>query len=170
MSHLHTVAKTLVSSEKGILAADERTTSITKRFDAIGVPSTDETRRAYREMLLTSPGIEQHIAGVIMFDETFRQASTDGIPFPRLLEERGIMAGIKLDEGTADVDGHPGEKITTGLANLPLRLPEYVALGASFAKWRAVYAITDALPSADVIAQNASDLAAYAKACQEAVN
>ncbi len=168
MSHLHETAKKLVAPGKGILAADERPSSMDKKLKTIDIEGTEDVRQAYRGMLFTSSNIEDYISGVIMSDETFRQATPDGISYPRLLESRGIIPGIKVDEGTQELDKYSNEKVTKGLADLPLRLPAYVTMGARFAKWRAVYTIMYSLPSKYIVEQNAKDLAAYAKACQEA--
>jgi fructose-bisphosphate aldolase class I len=166
---LESVAEALVSQDKGILAADESMRTITKRFDAIGVASTAETRRAYREMLFTTPGIGDYVSGVILFDETIRQTSgEDGIPFPDVLQSAGIVPGIKVDLGTAAMGDSPVESVTEGLDGLAGRLAEYYKLGARFAKWRAVIAIGDGIPTDACLVENAKRLAAYAYACQEA--
>ncbi len=165
---LEAAARALVTRGKGILAADESTRTIKRRLDAVGVPSTEETRRAYRNMLFTTPGIEQFISGVIMYDETLRQAALDGTPFPALLARRGIIPGIKVDTGTVDLAHFPGEKITEGLDGLRDRLAEYRGMGARFAKWRAVIAIGPGIPTATCIAANAEAMARYAALCQEA--
>lgn len=164
---LHDIAKKLVAPKKGILAADESTETIQKRFDSIGVESTEETRRAYRALLFTAEHIEQYLSGVILFDETIRQSTADGMPFPRVLQEKGIMPGIKVDMKTHDLAGAPGENITEGLDGLRGRLEAYKTFGAAFAKWRAVYSITDELPSDYCIHVNAHALARYAALCQE---
>jgi fructose-bisphosphate aldolase class I len=161
-------ASLLVAPGKGILAADESTATIGKRFAAVGVECTEETRRAYRELLITAPGIEEHISGVILYDETIRQCATDGRRFPAVLAERGIMPGIKVDTGAKPLAGAPGEKVTEGLDGLRARLAEYRELGARFAKWRAVIEIGEGLPSAHCIAVNAQALARYAALCEEA--
>src|SRR5712671_867261 len=165
---LESTAKALVADGKGILAADESDTTIKKRFDAIGVESTEDNRRAYRELLFTTPGAEEFISGVILFDETIRQSSSDGTPFPKLLESKGIIPGIKADIGAKPLALAPGETITEGLDGLRERLKEYYGLGARFAKWRAVYTITDSLPSEYCVWTNAHALARYAALCQEA--
>ena len=165
---LHETAKALVAEGKGILAADESEGTIKKRFDSIGVESTDKTRRAYRDMLFTTEGAEEFISGVILFDETIRQTSADGTPFPKLLESRGIIPGIKVDKGAKPLADAPGETITEGLDGLRERLNEYRELGARFAKWRAVFSITDDLPSQYCEWTNAHALARYAGLCQEA--
>src|SRR2546421_1482960 len=167
-TELHQTARALVAEGKGILAADESDGTIKKRFDSIGVESTEETRRGYRDMLFTTEGVEEYISGVILFDETIRQTSMDGTPFPKLLESRGIIPGIKVDKGAKPLAGAPGETITEGLDGLRERLNEYRELGARFAKWRAVYSITDELPSQYCEWTNAHALARYAALCQEA--
>jgi len=157
----------MVAPGKGVLAADESSGTITKRFQAIGVESTFDSRRAYRETLLSTPGLEEFVSGVILYDETLRQSTADGTPFPKLLEERGILPGIKVDTGAMDLAGAPGEKVTEGLDGLRARVEEYVGLGARFAKWRAVITIGDHIPSDYCIAVNAHALARYAALCQE---
>jgi fructose-bisphosphate aldolase class I len=156
---LEQVARALVAPGKGILAADESDGTIKKRFDSIDVESTEESRRAYRDMLFTTRGAEDYISGVILFDETIRQRSADGTPFPELLESKGIIPGIKVDKG---------ETITEGLDGLRDRLNEYRELGAKFAKWRATYSISEELPSEYCVWTNAHALARYAALCQEA--
>jgi fructose-bisphosphate aldolase class I len=153
---------------KGILAADESAPTIEKRFQAIQLPSTEENRRAYRDLLFTTPGISGFISGVILYDETIRQASSDGTPFPKVLERQGIVPGIKVDEGAKALSGFPGEKITEGLDGLRGRLAAYRDLGARFAKWRAVIDIGDGIPTACCLEANAHALARYAALCQEA--
>jgi fructose-bisphosphate aldolase class I len=165
---LEKTARELVSAGRGILAADESTGTIKKRFDTIGVESTEETRRTYRELLFTADGIEKHISGVILFDETIRQSTSAGTPFPKLLASRGIIPGIKVDEGSKDLAGFPGEKVTEGLDGLRDRLAEYSDLGARFAKWRAVITIGDAIPTPACLRANGHALARYAALCQEA--
>lgn len=165
---LHSVAKALVAPGKGILAADESTGTITKRFAKIQVPSTPETHRVYRNLLFTTAGVEAFISGVILFDETIRQASDDGTPFPQLLANKGIIPGIKMDTGAKNLAGFPGEKVTEGLDGLRERLVEYRGLGAQFAKWRAVITIGPGIPTATCINANAHALARYAALCQEA--
>ena len=162
-------ARAIVAMPAGVLAADESGPTIKKRFDAIGVASTAENRRRYREILFTADGIERTIGGVILFDETLRQSTRDGIPFPKLLAERGIVPGIKVDQGTQALALYPGERITAGLDGLRERLAEYKQLGARFAKWRAVIDIDERdLPSAFGIRAHAQALARYAALCQEA--
>ena len=165
---LESTAREMTSPGKGILAADESTPTIGKRFDAIGVESTKENRRAYRELLFTAPGLGEHIGGVILFDETIRQSATDGQPFAELLAKHGIVPGIKVDRGTVPLPGHPGETVTEGLDGLRQRLAEYRELGARFAKWRAVIHVGADIPTAAGIEANAHALARYAALCQEA--
>ena len=165
---LEVTARALVAPGKGILAADESDGTIKKRFDSIQVESTEENRRAYRDLLFTTPGMEEHISGVILFDETIRQASADGTPFPKLLEDKGVIPGIKVDKGAKPLALAEGETVTEGLDGLRDRLAEYVELGARFAKWRATYSIGDDLPSEYCVWVNAHALARYAALCQEA--
>jgi len=165
---LETTARALVAKGKGILAADESAGTIKKRFDSIGIPSTEDTRSAYRDMLFTTPGVEEFVSGVILFDETIRQSGLRGVPFPKLLAERGIIPGIKVDTGAKAMAGFPGEKITEGLDGLRERLVEYHGLGARFAKWRAVITIGAEIPTRACIKANAHALARYAALCQEA--
>src|SRR2546423_4083254 len=167
-NELHETAKALVAEGKGILAADESNSTIGKRFDSIGVESTEENRRAYRDLLLTTPGIEEYISGVILYDETIRQSSADGTPFPKLLESKGIIPGIKVDTGAKPLALAEGETITEGLDGLRERLAEYRELGARFAKWRATYSIDEHKPSEYCVWTNAHALARYAALCQEA--
>src|SRR3954453_16405324 len=166
--NLHETAKALVAEGKGILAADESSGTIKKRFDSIGVESTEENRRAYRGLLFTTPGVEEFISGVILFDETIRQSSSDGTPFPKLLERKGIIPGIKVDKGAKPLALAEGETITEGLDGLRERLAEYRELGARFAKWRATYSISADKPSEYCVWTNAHALARYAALCQEA--
>ncbi len=165
---LEECAQALVARGKGILAIDESFPSIKKRFDSIGIESTEETRRAYRDLLITTPGIGEHISGMILFDETIRQATAAGVPFPQALRDAGVIPGIKVDLGTKDMALHPGEKITEGLDGLGKRLIEYREMGARFAKWRAVITIGDGIPSRGCIEANAHALTRYAALCQEA--
>jgi fructose-bisphosphate aldolase class I len=167
-TELNETARALVAEGKGILAADESDGTIKKRFDPIGVESTEETRRAYRNLLFTTPGAEEYISGVILFDETIRQRSDDGTPFPELLASKGIVPGIKVDQGAKPLALADGETVTEGLDGLRGRLEEYRGLGARFAKWRAVYTISDTHPSEYCIWANAHALARYAALCQEA--
>jgi fructose-bisphosphate aldolase, class I len=164
---LHETARAIVADHKGILAADESTGTIKKRFDSIGVESTEENRRFYRQLLFTAPGMEESIGGVIMYDETIRQATDDGTPFAQLLAGKGVIPGIKVDTGAHDMANFPGEKVTEGLDGLRGRLEEYRGLGARFAKWRAVITIGDGIPTDACIRANAHALARYAALCQE---
>src|ERR671924_1294933 len=168
MSDLHEIAKALVAEGKGILAADESSGTIKKRFDSIGVESSEENRRTYRDLLFTTPGAEEFISGVILYDETIRQSSTDGTPFPKLLESKGIIPGIKVDTGAKPLAGAPEETVTEGLDGLRERLEEYYALGARFTKWRAVISIGKGRPSEYAIWTNAHALARFAALSQEA--
>jgi len=168
IDELKSVAKGLVSKGKGILAADESSGTIKKRFDSINVESKEENRRSYRELLFTTPGAEEFISGVILFDETIRQATQDGTSLPKVLEQSGIIPGIKVDAGAKDLAGFPGEKITEGLDGLRERLAEYRNLGARFAKWRAVITIGAGSPSQFCIDANSHALARYAALCHEA--
>src|SRR6476660_1383175 len=147
MTELESIARALVAEGKGILAADESGGTIKKRFDSIGVESTEDTRRAYRDLLFTTEGVEEYVSGVILFDETIRQSASDGTPFPRLLESKGIVPGIKVDKGAKPLALAEGETVTEGLDGLRERLAEYRALGARFAKWRAVITIGKDRPS-----------------------
>ena len=165
MSLLSDRVKQIVS--KTILAADESTKTIQKRFDSIGVSSTPEVNREYRELLFSTPGIEEYVSGVILYDETIRQSDSKGVPFPQLLLKKGIAPGIKVDQGTKEVEGNSPDTITTGLNGLSERLKEYRSLGAQFAKWRAVFTITDKNPVEPTIQKNADDLAEYALLCQK---
>ncbi len=168
VEQLKTTAQALVAPGKGILAADESTGTITRRLSSINVESTYENRRAYREMLFTTEGIEEYISGVILFEETLEQEGPNGVPFPDLLAERGIIPGIKVDTGAKDLALFPGELVTEGLDGLRERLSRYKDMGARFAKWRAVIKIGDHLPSQGCIEANAHALARYAALCQEA--
>jgi fructose-bisphosphate aldolase class I len=165
---LYDTASAIVADNKGILAADESTGTIKKRFDSIEVESTEESRRAYRNLLFTTPGMEESIGGVILYDETIRQSADDGTPFPELLASKNVVPGIKVDTGAHDMAGFPGEKVTEGLDGLRARLEEYYGLGARFAKWRAVITIGDGIPTDACIQANAHALARYAALCQEA--
>src|SRR6187397_132891 len=156
---LETTAKELVADGKGILAADESTGTIKKRLDSIGVESTEDTRRAYRELLFTTEGAEEYISGVILYDETIRQSAADGTPFPELLESKGIIPGIKVDQGAKPLALAEGETITEGLDGLRSRLEDYRELGARFAKWRATYSIAPDKPSEYCVWTNAHALA-----------
>jgi fructose-bisphosphate aldolase class I len=165
---LYDTAAAIVADGKGVLAADESTGTIKKRFDSIGVESTEESRRAYRNLLFTTSGMEEYIGGVILYDETIRQRADDGTPFAELLAAKGAIPGIKVDTGAHDMAGFPGEKVTEGLDGLRARLAEYRELGARFAKWRAVITIGDRIPTDACIRANAHALARYAALCQEA--
>jgi fructose-bisphosphate aldolase class I len=166
--NLEETARALVAPGKGILAADESDGTIKKRFDSIGIESTEDNRRAYRDMLFTTEGAADHISGVILYDETLRQSALDGTPFPQLLESQGVIPGIKVDRGAKDLAHAPGEKITEGLDGLRERLAEYVSLGARFTKWRAVITIGAGIPSEYCLWTNAHALARYAALSQEA--
>jgi fructose-bisphosphate aldolase, class I len=165
---LAATARALVAPGKGILAADESSGTIEKRFRSIQVESTEEHRRAYRELLFTTKGASDFVSGVILFDETMRQRADDGTPFPQLLRAQGIIPGIKVDKGAKPLAGFEGEKVTEGLDGLRDRLTEYRDLGARFTKWRAVIAIGDGIPTAGCIAANAEALARFAALSQEA--
>jgi fructose-bisphosphate aldolase, class I len=165
---LQSTAQALVAEGKGILAADESTGTIKKRLDSIGVESTEDTRRDYRQLLFTTEGAEDYISGVILYDETIRQSTDDGTPFPKLLESKGIIPGIKVDAGAKPLALTDGETITEGLDGLRARLEEYRELGARFAKWRATYSIAPDKPSEYCVWTNAHALARYAALCQEA--
>jgi fructose-bisphosphate aldolase class I len=165
---LESLAASLVADGKGILAADESVGTLTRRYDDLKITSTDESRRRYREMLFTAPGLAAFISGVILYDETIRQKSSTGTPFADLLQRQGIVPGIKVDTGAKALAGSPGELVTEGLDGLRDRLAEYRALGARFAKWRAVIAISDTLPTARCVGVNAHALGRYAALCQEA--
>jgi fructose-bisphosphate aldolase class I len=165
---LQDIARAIVAEGKGILAADESDGTIKKRFDSIGVDSSEETRRGYRDLLFTTEGVEEYISGVILFDETIRQKSADGTPFPQLLESKGIIPGIKVDKGAKPLALAEGETVTEGLDGLRDRLAEYRELGARFTKWRAVITIGKSIPSEYCIWTNAHALARYAALSQEA--
>ena len=161
-------ARTLVAGDKGLLAMDESNPTCNKRFAKLGIPQTEEARRAYRELNVTTPGLGESISGAILYDETIRQKKKDGTLFIKVITDAGIIPGIKVDTGAKDMAGHPGEKITEGLDGLRERLREYFHVGARFAKWRAVIAIGDGIPSRGCIETNANALARYAALCQEA--
>lgn len=165
---LNEIAKRMVAPGKGIIAADESNASCKKRFEAVGIPDSEENHRLYRQLLLEAPGIEEYVSGVILYDETIRQKDDAGVPFPESLAKRGILPGIKVDKGTVDLALHPEEKITEGLDGLRQRLAEYAHMGAKFAKWRAVITIGEHIPSESCISANAHTLARYAALCQEA--
>ncbi len=168
LQELINTAKMLVANNKGILAMDESFPTCNKRFAALGIPQTEENRRAYRELLITTPGLSESISGAILFDETIRQKTGDGTPMIQSLTKAGIIPGIKVDKGAKDMAGHPGEKITEGLDGLRDRLNGYYGMGARFAKWRAVFSINNILPSRACIEAHAHGLARYAALCQEA--
>jgi fructose-bisphosphate aldolase class I len=161
-------ARAMVAGDKGLLAMDESTPTCDKRFAKLGIPQTEPARRAWRELIVTTPGLGESISGAILFDETIRQHKRDGTSFVKALTDAGIIPGIKVDAGAKDLAGHPGEKVTEGLDGLRGRLAEYVQLGARFAKWRAVIAVGDGIPSRAAIEANAHALARYAALCQEA--
>jgi fructose-bisphosphate aldolase class I len=161
-------AKKLVAGDKGLLAMDESTSTCNKRFAKVGIPQTVEARRDYRELIVTTPGLEDYISGAILTDETIRQKTLDGLPFVKVLDDAGVIPGIKVDAGAKDMAAHPGEKISEGLDGLRERLAEYSEMGARFAKWRAVLTIGDGIPSRSCIEANALTLARYAALCQEA--
>jgi fructose-bisphosphate aldolase class I len=164
---LEDITATLIAPGKGILAADETVPTLTKRFDTLGIRSTEDSRRTYREMLFTAAGIEQSISGAIMYDETMRQRSSGGPPLAQVLAGHGIVPGIKVDTGAKPLAGSPGETVTEGLDGLRDRLAAYRDMGARFAKWRAVFRIADALPSRACVIANAHALGRYAALCQE---
>jgi fructose-bisphosphate aldolase class I len=165
---LRDTAQALVADDKGLLAMDESTGTCNKRFAKLGIPQTVEAHRAYRELIVTTPGLGESIGGAILYDETIRQKTKDGTPFVKVLIDAGIIPGIKVDAGAKELAGHPGEKVTEGLDGLRDRLAEYFQMGARFAKWRAVIAIGEGLPSWGCLEANAQDLARYAALCQEA--
>ena len=160
-------AQALVAGDKGLLAMDESIPTCNRRFAALGIPQTDEARRAYREMIVTTPNLGRCISGAILFDQTIHQDTKSGIPFVKVLIDAGITPGIKVDAGAKDLAGHPGEKITEGLDGLRDRLAGYAQMGARFAKWRAVIAVGNGIPSRGCIEANAQALARYAALCQE---
>lgn len=176
IQHLHSVALRLVNQPgKGILAADESNHTCNARFASHGIPETEEMRRKFRQMLFATTGIEKYVTGVILYDETLRQKTDPltrtkgdtGMPFKEFLAQKGVLSGIKVDEGLVEMPGYVGETLTQGLNGLPARLSEYRGLGASFAKWRAAFKISSGTPSEEVIRENAKVLARYAKACQD---
>jgi fructose-bisphosphate aldolase class I len=168
IAELSATAHAMVGKNRGILAADESSSTIKKRFDTIKLESTEENRRAYREMLFTAKDAQQYISGVILYDETIRQKTKDGEAFPAYLAKHGMIPGIKVDLGAKPLAGFPGETMTEGLDGLRERLAEYYKLGARFAKWRAVIDIGSGIPSQYAIDANAEGLARYAALCQEA--
>jgi fructose-bisphosphate aldolase, class I len=161
-------AKAMVGGDKGLLAMDESNPTCNKRFASLGIPQTEEARRAWRELIVTTPGLGESISGAILYDETIRQQKKDGTPFVKVISDAGIILGIKVDIGAKDMAGHPGEKVTEGLDGLRGRLKEYFQMGARFAKWRAVITVGDGIPSRGCIEANAQALARYAALCQEA--
>jgi len=165
---LRDIAATLVAGDKGLLAMDESTPTCDRRFARLDIPQTEAARRAYRELLVTTPGLGDSISGAILYDETIRQRTEDGRPFVEVLRDAGIVPGIKVDIGAKDLAGHPGEKITEGLDGLRDRLQAYFQMGARFAKWRAVITLSDGIPSRGCIDANAHALARYAALCQVA--
>lgn len=165
---LNQIAKQMVAPGKGILAADESMGSIEKKFAKINLPSTEENRRAYRDLFFTTSGMEEFISGVILFDETIRQKTGDGTPFVELLKSKGVLPGIKVDGGLEVMAESPNEKVTKGLDGLAERFKEYAAMGAKFSKWRTEYTIGDGLPSENNIQENSRRLAEYARLCQDA--
>jgi len=161
-------ARALVADDKGLLAMDESTPTCNRRFAALGIPQTEEVRRVYRELIVTTPGLSECVSGVILYDETIRQRKKDGAPFVEAIADAGIITGIKVDTGAKDMAGHLDEKITEGLDGLRERLEDYAHMGARFAKWRAVIALGAEIPSRGCIEANAQALARYAALCQEA--
>ena len=168
IEQLAETARAMVAPGKGLLAADESAGTAKKRFDSVGVESTEENRRAYREMLFTTPKLAESVSGVILFDETLRQSTKDGVNFAKYLQGNGIIPGIKVDAGAHDMALHPGEKVTEGLDGLQKRMAEYFGLGARFAKWRAVITIGEGIPTQACLDANAHALARYSAICQEA--
>ena len=167
IEQLAETALAMVAAGKGIIAIDESTTTIAKRFAGVGIENSEENRRAYREMLLTTPNLGDYISGAILFDETLRQSTKAGVPFAKVMADNGIIPGIKVDKGPQPLAGFPGEVVTEGLDGLRGRLEEYYKLGARFAKWRAVINIGDDIPSGSCIEANSHALARYAALCQE---
>ena len=168
IDQLAETAQAMVAAGKGIIAIDESNNTIKKRFDGVGIDCTEDNRRAYREMLLTTPSLGKYISGAILYDETLRQKTRDGVPFTRIMMDNGILPGIKVDKGPQALAGFPGEVVTEGLDGLRERLKEYAQLGARFAKWRAVITIGEDIPSGTCIEANSHMLARYAALCQEA--
>ena len=167
IEQLAETAQAMVAPGKGVIAIDESTTTIGKRFAAVGLENTEENRRAWRELLLTAPKLSEHISGAILYDETLRQSTKAGVPFAKYLADHGILPGIKVDKGTVPLAGFPGERVTEGLDGLRARLEEYYRLGARFAKWRAVINIGEDIPTGTCIEVNSHALARYAALCQE---
>jgi len=168
IEELESIAQAMVAPGKGIIAIDESTSTIKKRFDSVKIENSEENRRAYREMLLTAPKLGDYISGAILYDETIRQSTKAGVPFTKVMLDNGILPGIKVDKGPHSLAGFPGEVVTEGLDGLRERLAEYAKLGAKFAKWRAVINIADDAPSGTCIEANCHALARYAALCQEA--
>jgi fructose-bisphosphate aldolase class I len=168
IEQLEDIAQAMVAPGKGIIAIDESNTTIKKRFDAVGIECSEENRRAYRELLLTTPKLSDYISGAILYDETLRQSTKTGVPFTKVMADAGILPGIKVDKGPVPLAGFPGDFVTEGLDGLRQRLKEYAGLGAKFAKWRAVIAIGEENPSGTCIEANCHALARYAALCQEA--
>lgn len=168
IEQLEEIAQAMVAPGKGIIAIDESNTTIKKRFDAVGIECTEESRRSYRELLLTTPKLSDYISGAILYDETLRQSTKTGVPFTKVMADMGILPGIKVDKGPVPLAGFPGDVVTEGLDGLRQRLKEYADLGAKFAKWRAVIAIGEENPSGTCIEANCHALARYAALCQEA--
>jgi fructose-bisphosphate aldolase class I len=168
VQELADTARALLAGDKGLLAMDESTPTCNKRFAKLGIPQTVEARRAYRELIVTTPGLAESISGAILYDETIRQQKKDGTPFVKVITDSGIIPGIKVDTGATELASHPGEKITEGLDGLRDRLKEYSLMGARFAKWRSVIAMGDSIPSRGCIEANAQALARFAALCQEA--
>ena len=167
IEQLAETAQAMVAPGKGIIAIDESTATIGKRFAGVGIENTEENRRAYRELLLTAPRLSEHISGAILYDETLRQSTRGGVPFAKYMAQQGILPGIKVDKGTTALAGFPGELVTEGLDGLRARLEEYYRLGARFAKWRAVITIGEDIPTGTCIEVNAHALSRYAALCQE---
>ncbi|MCK7593617.1 class I fructose-bisphosphate aldolase [Pseudomarimonas salicorniae] len=167
IEQLQDIAQAMVAPGKGIIAIDESNATCKKRFDGVGIECTEENRRAYRELLLSTPNLGEHIAGAILYDETLRQSQKDGTSFIKLMEKQGVIPGIKVDKGTVALAGFPGELVTEGLDGLRDRLKEYAKIGAKFAKWRAVITIGEDTPSGTCIEANCHALARYAALCQE---
>ncbi|MEL7523516.1 MAG: class I fructose-bisphosphate aldolase, partial [Cyanobacteria bacterium J06553_1] len=165
-NELKSNAKSMVSEGKGILAMDESNGTCNKRFEALGIPTTEDSRRNYRELILTTPTLSDYISGPILYDETIRQSTKAGVPLLKVIADAGMLPGIKVDTGAKDFAGHPGEKVTEGLDGLAQRIAEYYQMGARFAKWRAVITIGNGLPSRACIEANAHGLARYAALCQ----
>jgi fructose-bisphosphate aldolase class I len=165
---LEDIAQRMLANGKGLLAIDESTPTCGKRFEDYGIENSEDNRRDYRALLLSAPGLGENISGAILYDETLRMKMADGMPFPQMMKDNGILPGIKVDTGAKDLAGHPGEKVTEGLDGLRDRLAEYHAMGARFAKWRAVITIGDDIPSRACYRANAHALARYAALCQEA--